>query len=253
MRMLPAWTAGFLGIALIATTNAPGRAGAVMTADDRQYLTFQIFTAGPGMTTEDGRHVLSRLPGPTLFDDEAKRILDAVGERGDALHRLGIVVGPLALDYTDAQLRTLIERTFEVASKYKIAVGLHIDDSKFWMNRSDLWRNPANVEWLDWNGTPNSGQYLNWFLIGLATTLALTCAAWCFAMTMGIVLTLIRMIPFRPFEWFVALYVEYHRNVPLLVQIFVWYFGVPSLLPRPIRQWIKIGRASCRERVSPYV
>ena len=72
------------------------------------------------------------------------------------------MVGRLALDYTDAQLRTLIERTFEVASKYKIAVGLHIDDSKFWMNRSDLWRNPANVEWLDWNGTPNTGQYLNW-------------------------------------------------------------------------------------------
>lgn len=83
-----------------------------------------------------------------------------------------------------------------------------------------------------------SGQYLDWFLIGLATTLALTCAAWCLAMTMGIILTLIRMIPFRPFEWLVALYVEYHRNVPLLVQIFVWYFGVPSLLPRPIRQWI---------------
>jgi polar amino acid transport system permease protein len=85
-----------------------------------------------------------------------------------------------------------------------------------------------------------SGQYLDWFLIGLATTLALTCAAWCLAMTMGIVLTLIRMIPFRPFEWLVALYVEYHRNVPLLVQIFVWYFGVPSLLPRPARQWINI-------------
>jgi len=85
-----------------------------------------------------------------------------------------------------------------------------------------------------------SGQYLDWFLIGLATTLALTCAAWCLAMTMGIVLTLIRMIPFRPLEWFVALYVEYHRNVPLLVQIFVWYFGVPSLLPRPARQWINV-------------
>ena len=85
-----------------------------------------------------------------------------------------------------------------------------------------------------------SGQYLDWFLTGLATTLALTCAAWCLAMMMGIVLTLVRMIPLRPFEWFVALYVEYHRNVPLLVQIFVWYFGVPSLLPRPIRQWINV-------------
>ncbi len=83
-----------------------------------------------------------------------------------------------------------------------------------------------------------SGQYLDWFVTGLVTTLALTGAAWCLAMTLGAVLTIIRMIPFKPFGWFVALYVEYHRNVPLLVQIFLWYFGVPSLLPRPARQWI---------------
>jgi polar amino acid transport system permease protein len=87
-------------------------------------------------------------------------------------------------------------------------------------------------------GAVLSGQYLHWFLIGIATTVALTVAAWVLAMTVGILLTLLRMIPFRPFEWFVALYVEYHRNVPLLVQIFVWYFGVPSLLPRAWRIWI---------------
>jgi polar amino acid transport system permease protein len=46
------------------------------------------------------------------------------------------------------------------------------------------------------------------------------------------------MVPFRPFEWLVALYVEYHRNVPLLVQILVWYFGVSQLLPRAMRIWI---------------
>lgn len=87
-------------------------------------------------------------------------------------------------------------------------------------------------------GAVLTGQYLNWFLIGIATTVALTASAWLLAMTVGILLTLLRMIPFRPFEWFVALYVEYHRNVPLLVQIFVWYFGVPTLLSRPWRIWI---------------
>jgi polar amino acid transport system permease protein len=46
------------------------------------------------------------------------------------------------------------------------------------------------------------------------------------------------MLPFRPLEWLVAGYVEYHRNVPLLVQILVWYFGVPQLLPRAIRMWV---------------
>ena len=43
-----------------------------------------------------------------------------------------------------------------------MAVGLHIDDSKFWMNRRDLWSNLANIEWIDWRGLPNTGQYLNW-------------------------------------------------------------------------------------------
>jgi hypothetical protein len=145
---------------LISSTNT-GRTQS-LTTNDPQYLTFQIFTASPGFTTEAGKHVLSRLPNSTFFDDEAKQILDAVGERGDERHRLGIIVGPLALDHTDAQLRTLVRRTFAVASKYKIAVGLHIDDSKFWMNRRDLWTDHANVEWLDWSGTPNTGQYLNW-------------------------------------------------------------------------------------------
>lgn len=83
-----------------------------------------------------------------------------------------------------------------------------------------------------------SGEYLTWFALGVATTLALTCAAWCLGMAVGLLLTLIRMVPFRPLEWLVALYVEYHRNVPLLVQILVWYFGVSQLLPRGMRVWI---------------
>lgn len=82
------------------------------------------------------------------------------------------------------------------------------------------------------------GRYLDWFALGLGTTLVLTAAAWCLALTVGILLTLIRMLPARPCAWFVGAYVEYHRNVPLLVQIFLWYFGVPSLLPRPARQWL---------------
>ncbi|HEX9211563.1 MAG TPA: amino acid ABC transporter permease [Bradyrhizobium sp.] len=83
-----------------------------------------------------------------------------------------------------------------------------------------------------------TGQYLDWFIWGLATTIALTVAAWLLGMTIGITLTLVRMLPFRPLEWLVAGYVEYHRNVPLLVQILVWYFGVPQLLPRAIRMWV---------------
>ena len=162
MRIFSPSVVGCLACAvlLISSTNTGGAQSP--TTNDPQYLTFQIFTAGPGMTTEAGKHVFSQLPNPTFFEDEARQLLDAIGERGDERHRLGIMVGPLTLDHTDVQLRTLVQRTFAVASKYKIAVGLHIDDSKFWMNRRDLWVNHANVEWLDWSGTPNTGQYLDW-------------------------------------------------------------------------------------------
>ncbi|HIE54026.1 MAG TPA: phosphoenolpyruvate synthase, partial [Chromatiaceae bacterium] len=40
---------------------------------------------------------------------------------------------------------------------------------------------------------------------------------------------------------FVIVIVEYHRNVPMLVQILVWYFGVPQLLPESIKLWINVG------------
>lgn len=163
MRMVLARSIGFLVFVLLSLSNAhSGPSQGVNTTAEPQYLMFQIFTAGPGFTTEAGKQAISKLPDPAFLDVESKKILDFVGKRGDGLHRLGVMVGPLALDYTDAQLRTLIERTFAIASKYKIAVGLHIDDSKFWMNRRDLWSDPANVEWLDWKGTPNTGQYLNW-------------------------------------------------------------------------------------------
>ena len=35
------------------------------------------------------------------------------------------------------------------------------------------------------------------------------------------------------------LYVEIFRNVPLIVQMFLWFFVVPELLPQAIGDWIK--------------
>lgn len=165
MRKLRGQPLGFFVLAFVLAALSVIPAGHCQNgsgAAETQYLMFQLFTAGPGFTTQPGQQVISRLPDPDFLDGEAQKILDTIGTRGDDRHRLGVVVGPLALDYTDAQLQTLIEWTFAIASKHKIAVGLHIDDSKFWLNRRDLWSDPANVEWLDWKGTPNTGQYLNW-------------------------------------------------------------------------------------------
>ena len=45
-----------------------------------------------------------------------------------------------------------------------------------------------------------------------------------------------------PFAWAVRLgnaYVELFRNIPLLVQMFLWYFVVPEVVPRAFGTWLK--------------
>ncbi|MFC3396795.1 amino acid ABC transporter permease [Brenneria rubrifaciens] len=81
------------------------------------------------------------------------------------------------------------------------------------------------------------GEYPRWILQGILTTAELTALAWMIAVVVGILLALIRMSNSRIGEILVASYVEYHQNVPMLVQIFLWYFGIPTLLPDSIQQW----------------
>jgi glutamate/aspartate transport system permease protein len=67
-------------------------------------------------------------------------------------------------------------------------------------------------------------------LSGLGYTVALVLAAWLLAMGLGVLLGALRTTSRR---WVVACgdaYVEVFRNVPLLVQFFLWYFVLPELL-----------------------
>lgn len=81
-------------------------------------------------------------------------------------------------------------------------------------------------------------EYSQWIADGIITMFQLTAFAWVLAMVLGTLLTLIRMTQNRWAERAVAVYVEYHRNVPMLVQIFIWYFGVPTLLQPAVQRWI---------------
>jgi polar amino acid transport system permease protein len=81
-------------------------------------------------------------------------------------------------------------------------------------------------------------EYPRMIVEGIATMLELTALAWVLAMAVGISLALIRMTRNRVAEALVAGYVEYHQNVPMLVQIFLWYFGVPTLMPPDIQRWV---------------
>src|SRR5262245_17484508 len=83
-----------------------------------------------------------------------------------------------------------------------------------------------------------TGESGRWLLQGLVTTLELSALAWVLAVGLGILSGALRTVPFAPLRWAATFYVEFFRNVPLLVWMFFWYFGVPPLLPRPAQDWL---------------
>ena len=83
-----------------------------------------------------------------------------------------------------------------------------------------------------------TGQSGAWLLQGVITTLQLTLLAWCLAVMLGIVAGAFRTLQFAPLRWLSSSYVEFFRNVPLLVWMFFWYFGVPPLLPAGVQDWL---------------
>jgi len=78
---------------------------------------------------------------------------------------------------------------------------------------------------------------------GVGITLRLFAGALVGGFALALLLTAINLIPSRLVRAMVALYVEYHRNVPTVVQILVWYFGMPEILPAGIRDWINAGNS----------
>jgi glutamate/aspartate transport system permease protein len=84
-----------------------------------------------------------------------------------------------------------------------------------------------------------TGTYLQYLIVGLGWTLVTALAAWVIALAIGAVVGTVRTMPAK---WLVRLgnlYVEIFRNIPLIVQMFLWFFVVPELLPQAIGDWIK--------------
>jgi glutamate/aspartate transport system permease protein len=86
--------------------------------------------------------------------------------------------------------------------------------------------------------TPDGdGYYWQWILWGLRWTLAISAVAWVIALVVGAVIGTIRTTD-RP--WLVHFgnaWVELFRNIPLLVQMFLWYFVIPEFVP-PLKNWM---------------
>lgn len=87
---------------------------------------------------------------------------------------------------------------------------------------SVLWRHP----------------YGQWVLNGILTTIHLSLLSLTIGMVLGVLIAVCRLAPFRLSRLVGCAYVQLFRNVPLLVQMFFWYFAVPCLLPSTIAHWL---------------
>jgi glutamate/aspartate transport system permease protein len=87
--------------------------------------------------------------------------------------------------------------------------------------------------------TGTGETYLGWLFSGLGLTVALGLVAWAIAIVLGIGVGVARTLPQRPASILAATYVEILRDVPLMVQLFTFYFVVPELLPAELGMRVK--------------
>ncbi len=92
-----------------------------------------------------------------------------------------------------------------------------------------------NYDW-DWlillkPSLTGEGLYGTMLLKGLGWTLLISLVSWVVSLALGIALGVGRSIESRLVHWPVTVYVHCFRNTPLLVQLFLWYFVLPELLP----------------------
>lgn len=83
------------------------------------------------------------------------------------------------------------------------------------------------------------GTYLDMLFLGLGWTVATGICAWIVALVAGSLVGVARTLPSKAAERLSFAYVELFRNVPLLLQLFLWYFVLPELVPTAWGQWLK--------------
>jgi glutamate/aspartate transport system permease protein len=81
--------------------------------------------------------------------------------------------------------------------------------------------------------------YAHNLICGAGWTITTALASAVIAMLVGIAVGLLQVSTTRFKRCAGAAYVELFRDIPLLVQIFLWYFVVPELLPSALGAWIK--------------
>lgn len=81
--------------------------------------------------------------------------------------------------------------------------------------------------------------YLGWIGSGLELTLIISMSAWLIALVLGISVGIVATVPRRLPRMMATAYIDLFRNIPPLLQLFLWFFVVPEILPSAWGHWLK--------------
>ncbi|WP_417799047.1 amino acid ABC transporter permease [Terasakiella pusilla] len=91
-----------------------------------------------------------------------------------------------------------------------------------------------------WNwGVLLETPYLGWILSGFYWTLVVSIFSWVIAFLLGSIVGIARTSKVRSLRALSTIYVEVFRNIPLLVQMFLWFFVLPEVVFVELGSWIK--------------
>lgn len=79
--------------------------------------------------------------------------------------------------------------------------------------------------------------YFDWIISGMGWLLTIGSIAWIIALVLGTIMGVMRTLPSPTARKIGTAYVTVFRNIPLLVQLFVWYYVVPTWLPQSVQTW----------------
>jgi len=81
--------------------------------------------------------------------------------------------------------------------------------------------------------------YIGWLLSGIVATMLIGSGAWLVALPLGTIIGIAGAERSAVLRAGARVYVEIFRNTPLIVQLFLWYFVLPELLPATWGHWLK--------------
>ena len=83
--------------------------------------------------------------------------------------------------------------------------------------------------------TGGGETYLQWLMSAWGHTVAVALLALVVAMSVGSLMGILRTAPSKALVFIGNAWTELFRNIPLLVQVFLWYYVIPELVP-PLKQ-----------------